>query len=168
MTRYFLGAFRYHVMHRGDDGLDMHDHPWWFVTFPLRSYVEETLTFKDGRWRKSLNVVKAFRFHFRRSRYAHRILGPLFKGFTVSDFYRVGSNDHYEVMDDMRIPKKKRRIRTLVIRGRVKEKWGFYQIIEGSGVGDWVPAGEYIDLKRGTGYAEGRTRGMPENRTRKP
>ena len=169
MTRYFFGALRYHIMHRGDLDLDPHDHPWWFVTFPLRSYVEEVLTFKDGVWVKHLNVVKAFRFHYRPSRYAHRILGPLFPKLPLGDMYRAGSNQHYEVMDRLGIAEKERRIRTIVLRGKVREQWGFYAIIDGSNAGDWIPSKQYLAEKYGQGYYNpGRSSLTPENSGRTP
>ena len=34
-------SFRLHKFYRGDDMRAPHDHPWWFVTFPLcRGYLE--------------------------------------------------------------------------------------------------------------------------------
>jgi len=47
-------TLRLHKFHKGDDDRAFHDHPWWFVTLPLQSYVEKTPTqsaARVGRWR---------------------------------------------------------------------------------------------------------------------
>ena len=35
-------TLRLHKFHKGDDDRAFHDHPWWFITLPLRSYTELT------------------------------------------------------------------------------------------------------------------------------
>ncbi len=57
-------TLRLHKFHKGDDDRAFHDHPWWFVTLPLKSYVERTPA-EDAR------VVKRFRPHFRSARHQH-------------------------------------------------------------------------------------------------
>lgn len=77
-TRVKVGHFRIHIFWRGDRDPDMHDHPADFWTFPLVSYVEE-VPYND--WGAvEHKVVRAFRPHFRRARYLHRVLGS-FEGF---------------------------------------------------------------------------------------
>lgn len=63
-----------HVFHRGDADPDPHDHIRAFVTFPLTSYVEEVFDPVTGR--QYFNLVRAWRFHYRPARYAHRVVGP--------------------------------------------------------------------------------------------
>ncbi|KQV66592.1 hypothetical protein [Caulobacter sp. Root343] len=72
-TALLLGRFRLHVFHRGDQDPDPHTHPWSFWTFPLTSYLEEVFDPTSGL--KYLNVVRAWRPHFRPAEYAHRVLG---------------------------------------------------------------------------------------------
>lgn len=164
MVRYFIGRLRLHIMMRGDAGRAPHDHPWWFVTFPFHSYVEE-VAYEEvhpvtGRIdiKTRLNVVRRFRFHFRPAHYAHRILGPLVIqsrkiGKTVHGIpdnemalarvqYRPGMTlDEVDAMlDYWVVPPKKRKIVTIVFRGGVRHSWGFYPV-DGPG---WVHHKEYF------------------------
>ena len=66
--------FRFHTFHMGDDEAAPHDHPWWFITFPFRSYTETVQT-PDGRMNS--RVVRAWRFHFRRAGHRHFVHEPL-------------------------------------------------------------------------------------------
>jgi hypothetical protein len=91
LVRVMVGPLRLHVFLRGDADPDCHDHPADFWTFPLVPYVE---VMPDGTSR----VVKAFRLHFRRAEFAHRVLGD--------------SEDHRPVV-------------TIVWWGRKRREWGF-------------------------------------------
>jgi hypothetical protein len=70
----YLGGFtlRLHKFHRGDDDRAPHDHPWWFITFPFRSY-EEVVPEGGVLMHR---VVKAFRFHYRPATYQHIVKMP--------------------------------------------------------------------------------------------
>lgn len=72
---YFFQAwvwrFRFHIFYKADPLDCMHDHPWWFITFPFVSYVEEYLNGESVERR----VVKSWRFHFTRASHTHRYLG---------------------------------------------------------------------------------------------
>lgn len=96
LTRVVLGRLRIHVFHRGDSDPDCHDHPADFWTFPLVSYTEAFLD-EDGAERE--RVVKAFRLHFRRAEFAHRVIAPA-----------AGEGQ----------------IATLVWWGRKRRDWGFH------------------------------------------
>lgn len=95
---YCGGTLRLHRFHDGDEPV-LHDHPWWFVTFPLRGYWE-TYHFSSAtatgtnpicrRW------VAPFRFHFRKATHRHYILKP------------------------------SRPVWTVVITGDVSRVWGFW------------------------------------------
>lgn len=61
---WFGGTLRLHKFHKGDDDRAFHDHPWWFITFPTRSYLEQTPT-------DALRRVSAWRPHFRPAHYRH-------------------------------------------------------------------------------------------------
>jgi len=65
-----------HVFHRGDQDPDPHDHRRAFITFPLRSYVEEVY-FHRGHMagRSDFRVVRAGRPHFRGKTFTHRVIG---------------------------------------------------------------------------------------------
>lgn len=73
MTRLVLRRFRIHIFHRGDGDPDPHDHPWDFWTFPLTSYVETTWDTDTANYR--INLVRAWRLHWRPSSYVHCVLG---------------------------------------------------------------------------------------------
>jgi hypothetical protein len=80
---YFGFTLRVHCFMRGDKDVALHNHPWWFITFPLQSYTEEYwiphvysgLFGSVGH--RSRRVVRAFRFHFRGVGFRHRVLDPL-------------------------------------------------------------------------------------------
>ena len=55
---------RLHKFHKGDDDRAFHDHPWWFITVPLRSYVERTPEL-------SAKTLSRFRPHFRSAKHQH-------------------------------------------------------------------------------------------------
>ena len=57
-------TLRLHKFHKGDDDRAFHDHPWWFVTFPLQTYIERTPE-------HPAHAVRRLRFHFRRARHQH-------------------------------------------------------------------------------------------------
>lgn len=97
-----LFTLRWHTFWQGDPDRQLHDHPWWFITFPLSTYYEyvladmeatETGWVEQWDWR----AVKAWRPHFRSAKYAHRVITPL-----------TGP------------------IHTLVLGGWYSNRWGFY------------------------------------------
>lgn len=163
MTRWFFGSLRIHKMYRGDLQRDCHDHPWWFVTFPFTSYVEEVLRFRNGTYFRELNIVKAWRFHFRPARYTHRILGPYDKKRTLTDQYfqstLTGSWN--------RVSEQTKTMWTFVLRGKVKMKWGFWAVEHEADEGVWVPAKDYFDSLN-VPYEEGATADLPLNPERRP
>ena len=139
MTRLWIGRLRLHVFHQGDQDPDCHDHPWGFWTFPLRSYVEEVIhprrrthyipgmgTVSDLYYLRELNVVKAFRLHYRPPTYNHRVLGA-YGGMEIygQPFWH----------DTGHVP-------TLVWRERSTRKWGFTK--ERDGIWCWVPWKKYV------------------------
>lgn len=105
LTRWILyvwfGTLRLHKFWRGDDDRASHTHPWWFITFPLRSYRERI--YNQGRFVR-YNVVKAWRFHYRPANFEHIVVSGLWKDWvnTPEPFY------------------------TLVVTGRRRHEWGFY------------------------------------------
>lgn len=98
---YFSGCtLRLHKFYRGDDDRAPHDHPWWFVTIPLRGYWESVV-------RGSVQMVEwvcPFWPHFRSAQYKHIVLGTHFDGVwsTPTPVY------------------------TIVITGRKEQSWGFW------------------------------------------
>lgn len=101
LTRRILYIFgftlRYHVFHTSDNDDYLHDHPWWFITFPIDKYYEDIGTEK-GHWCQS-RVVRPFRFHFRKAKFSHRVF----------------------------IPQGQKQIRTIIFTGRVSNNWGFWK-----------------------------------------
>lgn len=57
-------TLRLHKFHSGDDDRAFHDHPWWFITVPLSTYIEQT----PGA---AVHQVKRWRPHFRPASYRH-------------------------------------------------------------------------------------------------
>ena len=68
---WFGATLRLHCFYKGDDDRAYHDHPWWFVTIPLRSYEEVTPAL-------GTSLVKRGRPHFRRAQHRHivRLIAP--------------------------------------------------------------------------------------------
>jgi len=78
------------------------------------------------RYFRRLNVVKAFRFHFRKAEYKHRVLGPYDS--------RIFTQDQ-KWFPHALIP-------TFVWRTGVKRKWGFTK--ERDGIWCWIPWKKYV------------------------
>lgn len=148
MTRAWLGRLRFHVFYRGDADPDCHDHPWGFWTFPLRSYVEEVLeerveTVYGGHgnviettyFERSLQVVKAFRLHYRPATHRHRVLGA-FTGWSVKYGKEVGSLNTVPLFAPIGT------IPTIVWREAPSRAWGFTK--ERAGKWCWVPWMTYV------------------------
>lgn len=57
-------TLRLHKFHKGDDDRAFHDHPWWFITFPLQTYTEQTP-------HAGVQTVRAWRPHFRKAKHQH-------------------------------------------------------------------------------------------------
>jgi hypothetical protein len=106
-------SLRLHKFWSGDEP-PVHDHPFWFVTVPLRTYREHLI---DG----SVRRVRAFVPHFRRATHAHLIAAP------DRPFY------------------------TLVITGRHRRTWGFWETPE-----RWVPWSDRVRYLGVDGGEEGR------------
>lgn len=147
MTRAWFGRLRFHIFHRGDADPDCHDHPWGFWTFPLRSYVEEVLDerqervfrIRDGRmvrddrtyYERRIQVVRAFRLHYRPATHRHRVLGayggvsiPLDPHNPVPAYHAIGA------------------IPTIVWREAPSRPWGFVK--ERLGKWCWTPWQDYV------------------------
>ena len=61
---WFGFSLRLHKFHKGDDDRAFHDHPWWFITLPLKSYQE----LAPGR---PVKEIKAYRLYFRHAGHQH-------------------------------------------------------------------------------------------------
>ncbi len=73
--------FRIHAFHSGDDDSAPHDHPWGFVTLPLRDYYETvSLRYRDGARGfteyRTVRCVRRWRLHFRSALYRHFVHEP--------------------------------------------------------------------------------------------
>lgn len=110
-----FGRLRLHMFYRGDADPDYHDHPWWFITFPLTSYLEEVYH-PDGNWVET-RIVKRFHFHYRSAKFAHRLICRIDKG-------QVSSG----------------RVYTVVWRGSGERDWGFWR----PSCPDWIPWRHYV------------------------
>lgn len=114
LERWILYGFgitlRIHKFYRGDDDRASHTHPWWFITFPLKSYLEDV--YERGR-HVAIREVKAFRLHYRPAQFEHIVK---FGVETVQDdmfahgYWRPYRKPFY----------------TLVLTGNKSNEWGFY------------------------------------------
>jgi len=104
---HFAGyTLRLHKFYRGDDDRAPHDHPWWFITIPLRGYYESVV-------RGSVQMVewvRPFWPHFRPATYRHIVLGG-------ADYFDYPDLGHW-------CPA--RALYTVVITGRKERPWGFW------------------------------------------
>jgi len=78
--RFVSYTLRLHKFHRADEESALHDHPWWFITFPLQFYIERY--WNPSLWEYCYRVVKPFRFHFRAATFRHTVVGDLFPAYT--------------------------------------------------------------------------------------
>jgi hypothetical protein len=101
LDRWILYVFpvtlRLHRFWRGDDDRAPHDHPWFFITFPLRTYVEKVFEPFGATLYRS---VSAFLPHFRAAKFRHIVVGRA-----------DGSKEPFW---------------TLVLSGQRARKWGFW------------------------------------------
>lgn len=67
-------TLRFHTFHTDDPDEALHDHPWWFITFPLDDYIEDVGN--DIGEIVGRRKVKKFRFHFRKAKFSHRVYAP--------------------------------------------------------------------------------------------
>ena len=125
-TRPDDSGLRLNIFHRGDADLHEHDHIADFWTFPLVSYVESYTTDR-GTDEEAMNwrVVRAFRLHFRRAEFAHRVLGAW-----GGRLHAEGRWAGYPDPGDVDVEKQ---IATLTWWGRRRRSWGFWVGAE------WVP-----------------------------
>lgn len=77
LERWFVMLFgftlRLHKFYRGDDDRALHDHPWDFITFPLRGYYERIQA--DFGRSTTVRYVRPLRFHYRQATFQHMVLG---------------------------------------------------------------------------------------------
>lgn len=90
-----------HEMRRSDDERALHDHPWFWASFILRSYYTERSILAGGRFRDRTYYAGSLRFHA--PHYAHRLMMP-----ELSDVRKNG------------------RPLTLFITGPRLRDWGFH------------------------------------------
>lgn len=121
----FGGTLRLHKFWRGDDDRAPHDHPWWFITFPLTSYYEKVPVAEDefGYAFNAMrfNLVRRWRFHFRPAKYQHIVYGrEPFNDPQIGGIYRKDPKPFW----------------TLVITGGKSNAWGFWPTENGAPV--WI------------------------------
>lgn len=105
-----------HLMRAPDPGIDVHDHPWCFVTVPvIGSYIEERAQTREaGRFARiadevaaEFNVHNAARGERQHVRRWHPRMMRLDESHRITDL--LG-----------------RYVVTIVVHGPVRRKWGFY------------------------------------------
>ncbi len=136
MTRCGLARLRFHLFHRGDVDPDLHNHPWAFITFQLRSYVEQVSLYPvedvppGTPIPTKFQIVRAFRFHYRPADHYHRVLGP----WTGRYQKHPQQDPHLAMVGTGKIP-------TLVWAFRKSQHWGFLRLLDGC----FIPWRKYID-----------------------
>ena len=96
-----IGTVRLHRFLAGDDdSRGPHDHPWWFVTVPSRSYMEWV---PDANGRLEPRRVGAWRPHFRSALHRHLVEPDSAHQAPFQPFW------------------------SLVITGAPARRWGFWQ-----------------------------------------
>lgn len=149
-----LGSIWVHHFYRGDVDRDLHDHPWPFVTFPLTPYVEEVAQYPRGGLpmtceicelpdmehgccfcalsglpnppELSIQVVEAFRFHYRPAKYQHRVLHR-WTGVETSQIWPDEGENAPESVENGA----KTGIWTLVWHAKKTRNWGFLKLRDG-------------------------------------
>lgn len=120
MFRAWIGRLRLHIFYRGDADPDPHDHPWPFWTFPLTTYIEEVTTPNgDGSYARGLQMVEAFRWHYRPATHTHRVIGRM----DPSTYELLPALGEFVIND--------KKIITLVWRGTGERRWGFLKYRDG-------------------------------------
>ena len=116
LTRYTLLATRWfqlciHKFHRSDSP-DLHDHPWDFLTLPLRhGYREQYATAPGAPYATAQRNCKVGRLYYRAAEHTHRVI-------LHKDFELVGP--------DAVLTVKPRQALTLVLMLRRRREWGFF------------------------------------------
>lgn len=105
-------TLRLHKFWRGDDDRAPHDHPWNFITFPFRDYLEHV---QEPSGREYVRVVKRLRFHYRPSGYRHIVL----HGLEDISYLRDGLRHKAQLRTS-------KPFWTIVITGRRTRSWGFW------------------------------------------
>lgn len=107
---WWFGVFVHHIA-GPDPGLDLHDHPWPFVSVILSGgYTEEVASAREAPMMAKI---------------AERWPETCHHGFVRS--WRAGSVHRMPLTDAHRITAVQRGTWTLVFRGRKARSWGFYQ-----------------------------------------
>lgn len=109
-----------------DPGMDLHDHPWPFVTMVLSGGYTEVRC--DSRWASPGNRPGGCLQH--RRRFRPKVM-RLTEAHTIVELDRLPT-------------------RSLVIVGRRQREWGFYEY------GRWTPHAEYDDTRHHLVYQEDR------------
>ena len=108
----WLWRFRLHWFLKDEPGEAFHDHSWNFWTFPLRSYIEEVIDTETGAVK--VEIVRAFRLHYRRAEHAHRYRGR----------YAGQWQDGFPVSSPGTVI-------TLAFRSGIKREWFYWRLNKG-------------------------------------
>lgn len=129
-----IGRLAIYKYYRGDSDPDAHDHPANFHTFPLVGYVENVFDPVRNAW--ALRVVEAWKLHYRRATFCHRVEGR----------WTGLRHDAHSREPALRLRPIAQSTTgtfwTIVWWGTEFREWGFYRR------GLWIPWQEYIN---GTG-----------------
>lgn len=77
----YLFSINLHYIYQADTDRDLHDHPWDFITIPLKgSYIEKTLT--------CINAVKFGQIRYRKANFLHTIQEVMQPTVTLAILFR--------------------------------------------------------------------------------
>lgn len=117
-----VGGVMLHRMDAPDPGVDLHDHPWWFVSIVLvGSYAEERIATRDAvKWAQSAEFLEAKAAERRPPWHAHyqRGIGVVRGRFSIKVMRLDECHTITELPDG--------RCWTLVVKGPRRREWGFY------------------------------------------
>lgn len=122
-------TLRLHKFWRGDDDRAPHCHPFWFVTFPFKTYVERVY---EPFGPTVTREVKAHRFHFRPATFRHIVLGVALHDPDTSEYLGYGYGGHMKPFW------------TFVISSQRLRKWGF-----------WPRDGKFVPYDQWEAYCAG-------------
>lgn len=134
-----VGAVYLHKMSAPDPGMDLHDHPWPFVSVILRGGYTEI--------RNEIRSLLSFK-HLWFSRDAG-LAAPTMREWKAGSVHMIQKDIAHTIIQLSKTP-----TWTLVFTGRVDREWGFYETVQGGGgATQYVVAPEYDAIKRGV-YVE--------------
>ena len=133
-----VGAIYLHKMSAPDPGMDLHDHPWPFVSIILKGGYTEIVRSIRGLLTDRRNYPETL---------TPDMSPPRIKTWKRGSIHVVGKDEAHTIIDLNETPSW-----SLVFTGRVSREWGFYEQTSGNSldvIHRYIVAPEYDSEKRG-------------------